>query len=210
MNTSEFLQVRPSPASDLEVGATHSKKCLLQMPQLANASERIGINLTGPHDCDGFKIVGGNANTMPQFADDHFDLVLCNAVIEHDKFFWKTVAEIKRVTKPGGMIVIGAPGYRVTWLDKLQRRMERLPLLKHLRHHRYLNMLFTATVTFKVHDAPGDYYRYSPQAFRDVIMEGLERVEVRSCPTSAKTDRHWLEEELGPTILRRRIVQQHR
>jgi SAM-dependent methyltransferase len=166
--------------SVLEVGAVPSKRTLLCMPQLARASKKIGINLTGPHEFDGFKIMRGNANSMPEFTNGQFDLVLCNAVIEHDPSFWKTVSEIKRVTKPGGMVVIGALGYRVTLLDSLQKGLRRIPLLNLLQNNRYLNMFFTATMTFQIHDAPGDYYRFSPQALRDVILEGLDEIEIRA------------------------------
>jgi hypothetical protein len=41
-------------------------------------------------------------------------------------------------------------------------------------------MFFTATITFQIHDAPGDYYRFSPQAFKEVFFEGMNDVEVRS------------------------------
>jgi hypothetical protein len=41
-------------------------------------------------------------------------------------------------------------------------------------------MLFTATVTFQIHNWPGDYYRFSPQAVREVFLEGLEQIEVRT------------------------------
>jgi SAM-dependent methyltransferase len=163
--------------SVLEIGAIPSKKSLLCLPQLAAASERLGINLDGPHEFDGFSIIQGNSNSMP-FPDDYFDMVLCNAVIEHDPYFWKTVEEIKRVTKPGGLIVIGAPGYRTMSLDRVQAGFKRIaaPLV----NSPIFNALFTATITFHVHNEPGDFYRFSPQAFREVIMAGLDKVEVRS------------------------------
>ena len=51
-------------------------------------------------------------------------------------------------------------------------------LVRRLADHEKLNLLFTGTVTFQVHNWPGDYYRYSPQAMREVFLEGLEQVEV--------------------------------
>ena len=162
--------------SVLEVGAIPSDKSLLCLPQLKKA-ERVGLNIDGPYEYDGFKIVQGNGNAMP-FENDRFELVLCNAVIEHDPYFWKTIDEIKRVTKPGGLIVIGAPGYRQMFVEKVQRRLRKI--LPPLANNRSLNALFTATITFQVHNEPGDYYRFSPQAFREVIMAGLEGVRVQS------------------------------
>ena len=49
---------------------------------------------------------------MAFFPDQRFDVVLCNAVLEHDRFFWETLAEIRRVTRAGGLVVIGTPGFR--------------------------------------------------------------------------------------------------
>lgn len=42
--------------------------------------------------------------------DDTYDLVICGQVFEHDKFFWLTLNNVKRVVKPGGLICIIAPG----------------------------------------------------------------------------------------------------
>ena len=94
----------------LEIGAMPSKKSLLNMPALENASEKIGLNLDGPHDYAGFQIVKGAVNNMECFEDNRFDLVLCNAVLEHNPFFWVTFAEAARVLSPGGFLVIVAPG----------------------------------------------------------------------------------------------------
>jgi len=37
-----------------------------------------------------------------------------------------------------------------------------------------------ATITFEIHAAPGDYYRFSPQAFKEVLFDGMDAVEVRT------------------------------
>ena len=55
--------------------------------------------------------VTGNANRMDAFEDEMFDLVLSNATLEHDKHFWLSVAEMHRVLRPGGLLVIGVPGF---------------------------------------------------------------------------------------------------
>jgi ubiquinone/menaquinone biosynthesis C-methylase UbiE len=117
---------------------------------------------------------------MDCFPDNRFDVVLCNAVLEHDKYFWKTLSEIKRVTKPGGLIVIGVPGYAKLRAEKVKGLWSRMPLIRRLQSHQYINMLFTATVTFQIHNWPGDYYRFSPQSMREVFLEGLEQIDVRT------------------------------
>ena len=106
--------------SVLEVGAVPTDESLLCMKSLEHATEKIGIDLNSPSEYKDFKIVQGNANAM-EFDDNRFDAVLCNAVLEHDKYFWKTVQEIKRVTKAGGLIVFGVPGYTAHSIEKLMR-----------------------------------------------------------------------------------------
>jgi len=166
--------------SVLEVGAVPSNSTLLCMKSLEGATERIGLNLDGPHEFKDFKIHQGNANKMDGFEDDRFDAVLCNAVLEHDKQFWKTLAEIKRVTKPGGVIVIGTPGFKRYKIEKVKSLWKRIPVIRGLIRHQYLNLFFRATVTYQIHNAPGDYYRFSPQAFKDVFFEDMDNVEIRS------------------------------
>ena len=51
-----------------------------------------------------------NANDMP-FADASFDLVMSVSTLEHDKHFWLSLAEMKRVLRPGGVLAIAVPGY---------------------------------------------------------------------------------------------------
>ena len=166
--------------SILEVGATPSNMSLLCMKSLENATEKVGINLDGPHEFRDFKIHKGNANSMDCFKDERFDVVLCNAMLEHDKFFWKTIAEIKRVTKPGGLIVIGTPGYKYFKVERVKSILRRMPLIRNLNSNQYLDLFFSATITFEIHDAPGDYFRFSPQAFKEVFFEDMDDVQVRS------------------------------
>jgi SAM-dependent methyltransferase len=165
--------------SVLEVGAMPSDKSLLCMKSLDNAAEKVGINLMGSYEFKDFKIHQGNANSMDLFEDERFDVVLCNALIEHDKYFWKTIAEIKRVTKHGGIIVLGCPGYTYHKFEKFKWVLSKIPFIRNLRENQYLNMFFTATITLQIHNCPGDYYRFSPQAFTDVFFDDLDNVEVR-------------------------------
>jgi len=176
----KICSARNITGSVLEIGAIPSPLTLLCMKSLANATEKIGLNLNGPHEFQDLQILKGNANAMDCFEDEKFDVVLCNALVEHDKYFWKTIAEIKRVTKPGGLIVIGAPGYKYFQAEKIKLFFRKIPLIRNLISNQYLNVLFTGTVTFQIHEAPGDYYRFSPQAFKDVFFEDADNCEVHS------------------------------
>ena len=166
--------------SVLEIGAVPSNQSLLCMKSLGGAREKIGVNLNGPYEYMDFKIHKGNANSMDLFDDERFDVVLCNALLEHDKYFWKTIAEIKRVTKSGGAIVIGTPGYKYYKFEKLQSVLQKIPFVRSISANQYLDLLFSATVTFRIHNYPGDYYRFSPQAFREVFFEDCNNVDVRA------------------------------
>jgi len=153
----------------LEVGALPDDTSLLNMASLRHATEKIGLNLEGPSSYRDFHVIQGDAHAMTCFADSRFDAVLCNAVLEHDPCFWKTLAEIRRVTRSGGLLVIGAPGYATLpyprWARRIFGRM--LPLSQ-------------STPTIPVHNYPGDYYRFSEQAFREVLLAGMRDVEIRS------------------------------
>lgn len=166
--------------SVLEIGATPTENSLLCMKSLSRASEKVGINIDGPYTFRDITIYKGNANAMDLFEDERFDLVLCNAMLEHDPFFWKTIDEIKRVTKSRGIVGIGTPGYKTTRVDKFQDFLEKATVFRSLARNAYFDPFFTSTLTFRIHAAPGDYYRFSPQTFRDVFFNGFDNVQIRS------------------------------
>jgi len=161
----------------LEVGAVPGDDCLLQMACLRRLPGRVGINLQGA-DCGSYRIVEGNANEMSTFADGQFAAVLSNATLEHDPCFWKTLAEIRRVTSRGGFIAIGVPGYVGMGLQAVAPPRSVFGwLLRAFGRGRYAEVIGASTVTLGVHDFPGDYYRFSERAVREVLMEGLTNVE---------------------------------
>jgi SAM-dependent methyltransferase len=170
---------RNARGSVLEVGAVASEESLLCMRSLKNAHKKIGINLDGPHTYKDFQILKVNANDMSCFEDNLFDTVVTNATREHDRFFWKTLPEIKRVTRSGGLIVIGVPGFKKLRVEKTHRLIEKIPFLGSLLS-RHLDSLFTSTLVLQIHNYPGDYYRFSPQAMREVFFQDMQEVEVRA------------------------------
>jgi len=166
----------------LEIGAVPSDETLLCLPALVGSRRRIGVNLDGPHRHGDIEILRADANSLAclsGFGNESFDTVLCNAVLEHDRFFWKTLAEMKRVTRPGGVIGIGVPGYTKVSLERMASRLARslgwfgVP-------SRILDPLRAATLTLQIHNYPGDYYRFSPQAVADVFLEGLVDTELHT------------------------------
>ncbi len=154
---------------------------MLRLDALRPIGPRIGLNLDGGHACDGYEIIQGNANDMSRFADGRFGTVLSNATLEHDPQFWKTLAEIRRVTAPGGFIAIGVPGYAGMGVESFAGRWRPLNWLLRLCGRGPLRDVFQAgTPTLGVHNYPGDYYRFSEQAVREVFMAGLADVSVRA------------------------------
>lgn len=104
----KILMGLPKPSRVLEVGATR-QDTLLTLPSVHGAW-RVGIN-PDPRQTsqgEGWAIVEGSGWALP-WPDGHFDLVLCNSVLEHDRSFWRTLAEMKRVLR--GHLIVGVPAF---------------------------------------------------------------------------------------------------
>jgi hypothetical protein len=88
------------------------------------------------------------------------------------------VAEMHRVLKAGGLLVIGVPGYKGmgpkylaskdTWSGKTIRNFARLVKS---------DELMAGTLTLGEHFFPNDYYRFSTQAVEEIFLEGFDSVQ---------------------------------
>jgi SAM-dependent methyltransferase len=154
----------------LEVGATPDASSLFNLAFL-RGKDRVGLNLFAA-EFDGVPIIEANANAIP-FDDDTFDIVLSNATLEHDPFFWKSTSEMRRILAPGGVLMLGVPGFAQRRAESLVHGFAgRLPWMV-----RHVNLLASATLTYKVHGEEGrfgDYYRFSKTAVEEVLFGGLE------------------------------------
>src|SRR3954454_3062621 len=149
-----LAQVRSTgikPSRVLEVGGVAGPKSLLTGPETAGADKFV-LNIAEVKKAPGVVNVVANANDMP-FADASFDLVMSVSTLEHDKHFWLSLAEMKRVLRPGGVLAIAVPGY-VKDPERDRGRWTR---------------------TYRVHFA-SDYSRASEQAVREVLCAGMERI----------------------------------
>jgi SAM-dependent methyltransferase len=168
----------------LEIGAMPAADTLLNLPSLAGCA-RTGINLDGPHSWNGVEILRGDSGAMSMFADRGFDAILCNSVLEHDRRFWRTLAEIRRVGRPGAVVVIGVPGF-----DEQPRNVARAALAVLARLPlpgatvRWIDALRASTPTLLIHSHPVDYFRFSRQAMADILLERLDdaRIEILMRP----------------------------
>ena len=143
-----------APRATLEVGAY--QWTLLSIPAL-RSGRRVALNLEFPQtspELEQCEKVLGSANKM-DFADGEFDLVMSSSTLEHDKYFWKSVAEIRRVLAKGGIFIVGVPIYM-----RLPTDVKRTTLT-YARHGYAYN---------------ADYYRYSEQSVREVLLEDFEIV----------------------------------
>lgn len=166
----------------LEIGAVPSEQTLLCLPSLSGCARRVGVNIEGPASIRGFEILRANAHDLrglEGFGDGSFDTVLCNAVLEHDPQFWRTLAEMRRLLRPGGVMGVGVPGFTTLRIEKRVSRIARIMSRLGVPAHA-LDPWRASTMTLVVHNYPGDYYRFSPQAMHEVLLEGLVDTEVHT------------------------------
>jgi SAM-dependent methyltransferase len=147
------------PQRVLEVGGRIGRTSLLNFPQLAGAAKSC-VNREHQQEEDGILGIRADANDMPDIEDDSFDLVMSNAMLEHDRYFWLSVAEMRRVLRPGGLLIICVPG--------LAKDPEPIPGIPE-----------RATITYRIH-MKGDFYRFTPLAVEQVFFRDFAGVSVRT------------------------------
>lgn len=145
---------RNPPKSVLELGA--GRWTLLDIPQYRSAY-RIALNLSFPRwhglPANLSRLIA-NGNNLP-FKTGSLDCILSSSVLEHDRYFWRTVSEVRRILCPGGLFIVGVPIYMTLPTD-----------------------VKDTTLTFRRHGLAynADFYRFSEQAVREVLLEGLRPV----------------------------------
>ena len=102
-----------------------------------------------------------DANAALPFQDDEFDLVWCSEVIEHLSSPASTVAEFKRVLKPGGVLVMTTPNNKL-WIFRL---IERLGILMARLENETHTYFFSPTPDIANLVGESDLYGYFPYLF---------------------------------------------
>jgi SAM-dependent methyltransferase len=82
---------------------------------------------------EGLKIEKGFSENLP-YADNSFDVVYSSHVLEHVNDEQKSLQEMKRVLKPGGVLIIGMPTATMAWINFITDVL-------FTTHHRVLNVL---------------------------------------------------------------------
>lgn len=144
-----------SMTAALEVGA--AAQTLLSIPVIAASPRRVALNLSFSKVSDELRdteMVIGNSNCM-DFDDATFDCIVSSSALEHDKYFWRSIQEIRRVLKPGGYFIVGVPIYMTLPTDADHTTKT------YARHGLAYN---------------ADFYRFSEQAVREVFFEDYSKV----------------------------------
>lgn len=94
----------PAGALVLECGALNVNGSI--RPLFDTAAEYVGIDERDGPSVD--RIV--NCHALP-WDDASFDWVVSTSMIEHDPKFWRSMAEMQRVLRPGGILALTAPGF---------------------------------------------------------------------------------------------------
>lgn len=132
------------------------------------------------------KWLSGNARRLP-FAPNAFDVVFCNSLLEHVPQWREVLAEMSRVLKPGGVVIIYTtnkfcpfqqevnhfPFY--SWLPEWLKRRVMAWIMEHRRD--LVNWTDFPAVNWFTY--PG-----MKRSFREVGLEPLDRVDLMARRTS--------------------------
>jgi SAM-dependent methyltransferase len=139
----------------LSIGDSKGSEAILNVPYIRENKDRIvasGINIQ-PEACGQWEhmhIYECNAHKI-HIGDATQDVVLCCMMLEHDPQFWKTLSEVRRVLKPGGIFLLTVPVY--------------------VKERPGFVLNPESAICYRVHGK--DYYRYSLDSIAEVLMEGF-------------------------------------
>lgn len=189
----------PKTGRVLEIGTPNNHEDSL-LTYLASKQDRdyecIGIDLFADQSATNeslpYKLIRGNSNDMRRFPDASFDIVISSSTLEHDTYFWKTLSEVRRILKSGGVFAVLAPGYNKE-VSRRARVLGRVVTMASTIDRIWLrgvsqdrleaiieNSFISRVSTYRYHWGPKDCYRFSEDAFREVVMEGFECVHFES------------------------------
>ncbi len=152
----------------LEIGAEGPQHAVLNRAEFRKA-ERLFVGRREGPAADGLAARVADPNDLgAAVADGSVGTVLWINGLAHDRRFWRTLDEIKRVLRPGGALIVVTPGFargagQTGNISITGQKGNAIP---------------DATITLNIHEVP-DYWRLSPQGLRDAVLDGFEVREVR-------------------------------
>jgi len=75
-----------------------------------------GVGRYHKENLENLNIIQGVSENIP-FAGETFDVVYCSHVLEHVDDEQKALLEMKRILKPGGVLIIGMPTAAMAWVN---------------------------------------------------------------------------------------------
>src|SRR5687767_7792114 len=116
MHASSYLNMKRFVDSHLAGRAGEALRVADIGSQIINGSYRplfdqpgwqyVGIDMA---EGAGVDLVLGDVYRWSEIADGSFDVVVSGQALEHIEFFWLTMLEIARITRPGGLVCLIAP-----------------------------------------------------------------------------------------------------
>ncbi len=117
--------------------------------------------------------------TRLDFDDNSFDLICAFEVIEHIKNYQKAISELRRVLKPGGLLIISTPNKAIYSPDSKK------PFHPFHYHEWFLNDFKKILIGFKIQKILGQYFKgskrllypkWSPKKFIRIIYANLPSI----------------------------------
>lgn len=107
-------QYIPIPGRVLEIGSLDINGSI--RPIFSNATEYIGID---QQDGKGVDLVLHSSDCLSKFGKESFDTIISCEALEHDKFFWHTIEDMKSMLKSNGFLIITTPTFEFPYhMDK--------------------------------------------------------------------------------------------
>lgn len=134
----------PRGLAVLEVGSQDFNGTVKPLFVDRGCASYVGVDMSAGKGVD----VVAPASALP-FDPCSFDIVVSTEMLEHDATFWLSLAEMRRVLKPGGLLILTARGFN----EKNQM----------MWYHGY----------------PHDYFRFGPGSFEKILAAtGFESISV--------------------------------
>ena len=141
----------------------------------------LGVDLAPTLEDQEVGICQGDGHDL-EFPDNTYDAVISISMFEHDPRFWLSLSEIQRVLASGGTFYLSVPGYsgRISKPAQAARRVRNRLRTARLPRLAAIAGIGVITRTYPSHMAPYDYYRFSPSAVQEVLLDGFSLLELRT------------------------------